>query len=127
MQLPPATHHLLKIFWGWLDVQHPDGTVVWTSPSGHTYTTEPGSRLLFPALCRPTAPVEAPVDVPATDPSRGLKMPRRKRTRAQDRADRVEAERARNQARRENPGKDCDDAYFASRPPPSTDDDPPPF
>jgi hypothetical protein len=31
-----------------------DGTIVWTSPSAQTYTTRPGSRLLFPALCPPT-------------------------------------------------------------------------
>ena len=41
-------HHLLKTFWGWLDRQLPDGTVIWTAPSGQTYTTHPGSRLLFP-------------------------------------------------------------------------------
>ena len=33
----------------------PDGTVVWTSPTGHTYTTYPGSRHLFPTLCQPTS------------------------------------------------------------------------
>lgn len=27
-------HHLLKTFHGWLDHQFPDGTVVWTSPTG---------------------------------------------------------------------------------------------
>lgn len=52
-------HHLLKNFWGgpngWRDRQHPDGTIVWTAPTGHTYTTHPGSRLLFPMLCLPTA------------------------------------------------------------------------
>ena len=77
--------------------QLPDGTVVWTSPSGQTYTTYPGSRLLFPSLCRPTAPV-AKVDVPATAPNRGLMMPRRNRTRAQDRAQRIDAERRLNDA-----------------------------
>ena len=48
-------HHLLKTFRGWRDRQLPDATVVWTSPHGQTYTTHPGSRLLFPRLCRPTA------------------------------------------------------------------------
>ncbi|MGE2737596.1 DUF222 domain-containing protein, partial [Mycolicibacterium vaccae] len=51
-------HHLLKTFWtgpgGWYDRQHPDGTIEWTSPTGHTYTTKPGSALLFPTLCKPT-------------------------------------------------------------------------
>jgi hypothetical protein len=54
-------HHLLKTFWtginGWRDQQWPDGTVVWTAPSGQTYTTRPGSRLLFPSLCLPTGEV----------------------------------------------------------------------
>ena len=50
-------HHLLKTFSGLADRQHPDGTVVWTSPPGQSYTTHPGSRLLFPRLCRPTAAV----------------------------------------------------------------------
>ncbi|MFL0278548.1 DUF222 domain-containing protein, partial [Mycobacterium sp. SMC-19] len=40
-------HHLLKTFWtgrgGWSDRQHPNGTIEWTSPTGHTYTTQPGS------------------------------------------------------------------------------------
>jgi hypothetical protein len=120
-------HHLLKTFWGWLDRQLPDGTVIWTTPSGQIYTTYPGSRLLFSTLCKPTAPVSAPTNVPSVEPNRGLKMPRRKTTRAHDRAKRVDAERARNQEVRENPGNDCDDAYFPSRPRPPGDDDPPPF
>lgn len=88
-------HHLLKTFWGWRDVQHPDGTVVWTSPRGRTYTTAPGSRLLFPTLCRPTAPIVVnPAHDPANDhPGRGLAMPRRARTRAADRAARILTER----------------------------------
>jgi hypothetical protein len=99
----------------------------WTAPSGQTYTTNPGSRLLFPQLCKPTAPVGAPVKLPSDEPSRGLMMPRRKATREQHRAKRVEAERARNQELLENPGNDCDDAYFPSPPPPLADDGPPPF
>ena len=51
-------HHLLKTFWnganGWRDRQLPDGTVIWTSPTGHTYTTYPASLHLFPTLCEPT-------------------------------------------------------------------------
>src|SRR5262249_16683960 len=38
-------HHLLKTFWGWLNRQSPDGTMIWTAPGGQTYTTHPGSRL----------------------------------------------------------------------------------
>ena len=56
-----SEHLLLKTIrvgnGGWQDRQETDGTVVWTSPGGQTYTTHPGSRVPFPALCRPTAPV----------------------------------------------------------------------
>jgi hypothetical protein len=92
-------HHLLKTFCGWLDQQLPDGTVIWTSPTGQTYTTYPGSRLLFPALCRPTAPVTVSATATATpEASRSLAMPRRQRTRADDRQRAIEAERRRNDA-----------------------------
>ena len=89
-------HHLLKTFWGWLERQRPDGTVEWTAPNGQTYTTHPGSRLLFPTLCTPTAPIDAPATAAGVESNRGLKMPRRKATRAQDRAKRIEAERRLN-------------------------------
>jgi hypothetical protein len=93
---------LLKTFWsgmnGWRDEQWSDGTIVWTAPSGQIYTTRPGSRLLFPSLCLrtgelPTAPT---VDRPLGD--RGIMMPRRHRTREQDRAHRINAERGLNAA-----------------------------
>jgi len=45
-------HHLLKTFWtgsgGWADKQLPDGTVVWTAPTGRTYTTKPGGQSVLP-------------------------------------------------------------------------------
>ncbi|MGH3642609.1 MAG: DUF222 domain-containing protein, partial [Mycobacterium sp.] len=93
-------HHLLKTFWagdpGWRDQQLLDGTVIWTTPDGRTHVTTPGSRLLFPELCQPTAAV-APVDVPARPAhTAGLRMPRRKTTRAQDRARRINDERTLN-------------------------------
>jgi Domain of unknown function (DUF222) len=88
-------HHLLKTFWGWSDRQRPDATVQWTAPNGQTYTTHPGSRLLFPTLCTPTAPPTR-VDVPAADPNRGQKMPRRKTTREQNRAHHIQAQRQLN-------------------------------
>ncbi len=47
-------HHLLKTFYtgsgGWADTQLPDGTVVWTAPTGRTYSTKPGGALFFPIL-----------------------------------------------------------------------------
>ncbi|MGZ4583912.1 MAG: DUF222 domain-containing protein [Mycobacterium sp.] len=92
-------HHLLKTFWtGWRDKQWPDGTIVWTSPSGQTYTTRPGSRLLFPALCLPTGELPTAATLPVLSAQRGLMMPTRRRTRAQDRAHRIDAERALNDA-----------------------------
>ncbi|BBY52193.1 HNH endonuclease [Mycolicibacterium arabiense] len=100
-------HHLLKTFWGgptgWRDRQLPEGTIIWTSPSGRTYVTEPGSKLLFPSLCAPTAPVtitdEARTKAPHHNP--GLTMPRRQRTRAQDRAQRITDDRRLNQSEAE--------------------------
>jgi hypothetical protein len=133
-------HHLLKTFWGWHDQQHPDGTVVWTCPQGQTYTTHPGSRTLFPTLCRPTAPA-AIRETPAinTAAARGLAMPRRKQTRTQNRAQAINDERqhnehalqaeaeARAREQSEGPGTDCGNAYFPSWPRPPGNDDPAPF
>ena len=88
-------HHLLKAFWGgahgWRDRQLEDGTVIWTAPDGTTPVTTPGSRLLFPELCEPSAPVT--VTAGPTTPKTGLTMPRRKTTRAQGRRHRIRTER----------------------------------
>jgi uncharacterized protein DUF222 len=47
-------HHRLKTFHGgpggWRDEQLPDGTIVWTSPTGRTYRTTPSGFDLFPQL-----------------------------------------------------------------------------
>jgi hypothetical protein len=91
-------HHLLKTFGGWPDRQLTDGTVIWTAPDGQPYTTYPGSRILFPSLCRPTAPVTATAPPTTADPARGLAMPRRKHTRAENRRRAIEAERRLNDA-----------------------------
>ncbi|MBJ7339988.1 HNH endonuclease signature motif containing protein, partial [Mycolicibacterium sp.] len=100
-------HHLLKTFWGgqggWQDRQFPDGTVEWRAPDGRTHLTRPGSMRLFPELCTPTAPTVATGPVPpAHNP--GLKMPRRKTTRAQDRAHRIHEERELNRAEADGAG-----------------------
>jgi hypothetical protein len=88
-------HHLLKTFWPkWCDEQHPDGTVVWTSPTGRKYVTRPGSRLLFPTLCLPTGELPAVAMGQPPSAQRGLMMPTRRRTREQDRARRIDAERS---------------------------------
>jgi Domain of unknown function (DUF222) len=125
------THHLVKTFFGWTEKQLPDGTLILTSPAGHTYMTTPGSALLFPSLCYAVGGMPTPEADPPPDPDdycgqRSAMMPKRRRTRAQDRASRVATERRHNRdartARRA--------AYwsgFGPAPPPNTDDDPPPF
>ncbi|BBY94883.1 hypothetical protein MGALJ_45520 [Mycobacterium gallinarum] len=135
-------HHLLKTFWDWHDQQFPDGTVQWTSPQGQTYTTYPGSRLLFPTLCRPTAPVTVTPSTATTDPAaRGLAMPRRTQTRRQNRTQAITderrsnqalihagaLERMRNQDTGQDPGSAGDDTYLPFRPRPPSDHDPAPF
>jgi hypothetical protein len=100
-------HHLLKTFWpGWSDRQLADGTVIVTTPTGHSYATKPGSSLFFPkwSISTPAPPGSA---APPGD-YRTVMMPTRKRSRANARADRVKSERALN------------DAYIAerNRPPP---------
>ncbi|KUI00472.1 HNH endonuclease [Mycolicibacterium acapulense] len=139
-------HHLLKTFAGWRDKQYPDGRIEWTSREGQTYTTHPGSRLLFPQLCRPTAPavIDHTLDTEhdsVADQARTLKMPRRKQTRTQARDKAITDERQHNEAvlqaeaeqrahaRKQGAGSEtaCGEDYFPSRPRPPDDDDPPPF
>ncbi|OBJ34865.1 hypothetical protein A5621_18370 [Mycobacterium colombiense] len=92
-------HHLIKTFWGWQDQQLPDGTVIWRSPSGHTYVTTPGSALLFPSLCAPTGEMgRRRQGERLTD--RSAMMPRRRRTRADNRAEYIAGERRHNRAAR---------------------------
>ena len=75
-----------------------DRTITWTSPRGRTYTTTPTGALFFPQLGVPTEKLALP-NSPPPNPNRALAMPTRKRTRTQDRAHRIEWERARNRAR----------------------------
>ncbi|MUL81945.1 MULTISPECIES: HNH endonuclease signature motif containing protein [unclassified Mycolicibacterium] len=122
-------HHLLKTFCGWRDRQLRDGTVIWSSPSGDTYITTPGSALLFPELCAPTAPAVALNVAEHRRAPRTTMMPRRVRTRAQNRAARIAAERRENRLARQT-GRDRERQSrvdcFADRPPPDGAD-PPPF
>jgi hypothetical protein len=118
-------HHLLKTFWtgvkGWRDRQLPDGTIIWTSPTGHTYTTYPGSLHLFPALCEPTATLWTG-DPPVMQPTdqRGAMMPKRRHTRDHNTAKAIAAERRLNELE-PHPHQ----VWLA--PPPPDDDRPPPF
>jgi len=99
-------HHLLKTFYGgpdgWRDRQQPDGSIVWTAPTGHTYISVPESRILFPRTVTDTPlpnPPPAVTDLDtATAPGRDIMMPTRRRTRAQDQAQQIAYERAVNQA-----------------------------
>ncbi|MBW0016456.1 MAG: HNH endonuclease [Mycobacterium sp.] len=126
------THHLTKTFWGWKEQQLADGTLILTSPAGTTHVTTPGSALLFPSLCYAVGGMPTP----ETDPrppsrdcgNRAAMMPKRRRTRTQNRAARVATERranrnARTAERAQRPSYD----YFAPHPPPGPDDEPPPF
>jgi len=82
--------------------------VIWTSPTGKTYKTRPGSRIFFPDWDITTAPLTRPPTPEVQGRNRGLMMPRRRRTRATERTRRILEERALN------------DAYVAerNRPPP---------
>jgi hypothetical protein len=121
------THHVVKTFWGWRDQQLPDGTLILTSPAGHTYVTTPGSALLFPSLCLSTGGVPAPEADPPLDycGDRTAMMPKRRRTRAQNRAHRIATERRQNNHARMS--QRAEPVSYAGPAPPSTDDDPPPF
>jgi hypothetical protein len=116
------THHLVKTFYDWREQQLADGTLILTSPTKHTYVTTPGSALLFPTLCAPAGgmPAVHTHHRIAYSPDRTAMMPKRRRTRAQDRAQRVATERSHNRQRRQA-------AYQAAQRQPSPDDDPPPF
>jgi hypothetical protein len=121
------THHLVKTFWGWRDQQLPDGTVIFHSPSGQTYVTTPGSALLFPSLCLPTGDVPPPGADPPVDycAERTAMMPRRRRTRMQDRAHRIATERRQNHHARTTARSDP--MSYLGPAPPQDDEDPPPF
>jgi hypothetical protein len=121
------THHLIKTFWGWRDQQLPDGTLILTSPAGHTYVTTPGSALLFPSLCRSVGGMPAPEADPPADygGKRSAMMPKRRRTRAQNRATRIATERRQNHHARTS--RTPEPASHIGPAPPQTDDDPPPF
>ena len=122
---------MVKTFWGWDEQQLPDGTLILTSPAGHTYVTTPGSALLFPSLCRSTGAVPAPEAGPPLDycGERTAMMPKRRRTRAQDRAARVAAERRQNHTARKARAEAEAQVVRANAPPGynSDPDEPPPF
>ncbi|BDB42545.1 hypothetical protein Mkiyose1665_06450 [Mycobacterium kiyosense] len=121
------THHLVKTFWGWREQQLADGTIIFTSPGGDTHVTTPGSALLFPGLCTATGGMPSPeATTPPVDycGERTAMMPTRRRTRAQDRAQRIATERAHNRQIRESRYTDC---CSADVPRGAEPEEPPPF
>jgi hypothetical protein len=81
-------HHRLKTFHGgpggWRDEQLPDGTIIWTSPTGRVYRTTPGGPDLFPQM-RPACSTPKP----------------KKRSRSREKALRIA--RARSKIREQRP------------------------
>jgi hypothetical protein len=67
------------------------------SPTGHTYVTHPGSQQLFPRLCQPTAALwpGGPPILESTS-ERGAMMPKRRHTRAHNKAKAITVERKLN-------------------------------
>jgi hypothetical protein len=122
-------NHLLKTFWtgksGWADEQQPDGTVVWRTPAGRTYTTKPGGAEFFSALGAQTG--QAPTRTTSEEPSewRTVMMPKRRRTRAQERDARITAERRINEQRLQRQ-RETDDELTKRREALAAND-PPPF
>jgi len=88
---------LLKTFYtgpgGWTDQQLPDGAIVLTAPTGHTYTTEPHGATMFGTLGQSTGELTGLMAVGEESPHRDAMMPRRKQTREQERRDRINQER----------------------------------
>jgi hypothetical protein len=121
------THHLVKTFFGWQEQQLPDGTLILTAPAGHTYVTTPGSALLFPSLCMATGAIPAPEADPPSNycADRTAMMPKRRGTRAQNRAHRVATERRNNRDARLAQAAPSDGCAWPTTYEP--DEDPPPF
>ncbi|HZC93442.1 MAG TPA: hypothetical protein VE400_22805, partial [Mycobacterium sp.] len=99
--------------------------LILTAPSGQTYVTTAGSALLFPRLCQATGAIAAPeVDTPDDHcGQRTAMMPKRSKTRAQNRAHRITAERRQNRQARATRPAHCINASGPAPP----DDNPPPF
>jgi hypothetical protein len=93
-------HHLAKTFRDWRDQQLPNGDVHWTAPTGHHYVTQPTTKTLFPDWDPTTATLPLPQQKRRHHTNQGITMPTRKRTREQDREQRIKAEREHNAMQR---------------------------
>ncbi|MEZ0051441.1 hypothetical protein ABIA30_002439 [Mycobacterium sp. MAA66] len=108
---------MVKTFHDWTDHQYPDGTVVWTAPTGHTYVTRPEGAYWFPQLGAATGVVSVP-DTAAPSRWRGRAMPTRSRTRVQERSAKILAERHANQERLDEQRQQEQLAAASDEPPP---------
>jgi len=97
LKLYCRVHHLVKTFYcgpdGWTEHQSADGTVTFTAPTGHQYTTQPAGAALYPALATPTGAPDISPDSGPPATNRGLAMPTRTRSRDEDRRARIARER----------------------------------
>ena len=82
--VPPSAQYLSRRTGRWRDKQLPDGTIMWTSPTGRIYRTTPGGLELFPQM-RPACGAPKP----------------RKRSRSREKALRIA--RARSKIRDQRP------------------------
>ena len=88
------THHLIKTFHaGWTEKHLPDGTLLLTSPTGHQYRSDAHGADLFPALKQSTGDLGLPPHTLDPRADRTALMPKRRRTREQQRRDRITTER----------------------------------
>jgi hypothetical protein len=98
LALLSRAHHLIKTFWdgekGWAERQFADGAILWTSPSGRTYTTTPRGALFFPQLAVRTGPARITPQETKSGRARGLMMPARRCSRVAERSARIQWERA---------------------------------
>ncbi|MDH6197095.1 hypothetical protein M2272_003748 [Mycobacterium frederiksbergense] len=74
-------HHRLKTFGGWSDIQHPDATVVWTSPSGKEYRTTPGGADLFNSFAAAPCGAPRPARIPKLSRAARVELARAKNRR----------------------------------------------
>jgi hypothetical protein len=95
--------HLTKVFLG--NRYHHLADIA----TGADLCNHAGSALLFPSLCLSTGGVPAPETDPPLDycGERSAMMPKRRRTRAQDRAHRITTERRQNHHARMAQRADC--------------------
>jgi hypothetical protein len=66
-------HHLIKTFYGgpggWTEQQLPDGTIILSAPTGHTYVSEAHGAALFPTLAQSTGELPEPTTEEPSPPA----------------------------------------------------------